>query len=161
MSSKSRKYAVCERFGALNTRRLFRARPPPTATTQEEFDGLFKPFGPVVSCALQFDEASGKNKGFGFVNYENHEDAKKAVDELNDSEFKGKKLFVSRAQKRSERDEELRRNHEAARMEQESKNQGVNLYVKNINGEFQRIVASIPREIHISDILTAARRRLG
>jgi len=106
------------------------------ATTQEEFDGLFKPFGPVVSCALQFDEASGKNKGFGFVNYENHEDAKKAVDELNDSEFKGKKLFVSRAQKRSERDEELRRNHEAARMEQESKNQGVNLYVKNINDDW-------------------------
>jgi polyadenylate-binding protein len=105
-----------------------------TATTQEEFDGLFKPFGPVVSCALQFDEA-GKNKGFGFVNYEQHEDARKAVDQLDDSEFKGKKLFVSRAQKRSERDEELRRNHEAARMEQESKNQGVNLYVKNINGK--------------------------
>jgi RNA recognition motif-containing protein len=130
------------------------------ATTQDEFDGLFKPFGPVVSCALQFDE-SGKNKGFGFVNYENHEDAKKAVDELNDSDFKGKKLFVSRAQKRSERDEELRRNHEAARMEQESKNQGVNLYVKNINGESQRDFVSFSREIHTSDILTAARRRLG
>lgn len=104
-------------------------------TTQDEFDALFKPFGPVVSCALQFEEG-GKNKGFGFVNYENHEDARKAVDELNDSDFKSKKLFVSRAQKRSERDEELRRNHEAARMEQESKNQGVNLYVKNINDDW-------------------------
>lgn len=161
MSRKSRKDAIRLRFGALIRDDFFCARPPSTATTQEEFDGLFKPFGPVVSCALQFDEASGKNKGFGFVNYENHEDAKKAVDELNDSDFKGKKLFVSRAQKRSERDEELRRNHEAARMEQESKNQGVNLYVKNINGESQRIIATIPREIHTSDILTAARRRLG
>lgn len=105
------------------------------STTQEEFEGLFKPFGPVVSCALQFDDA-GKCKGFGFVNYEKHEDAKKAVEETNDKDFKEKKLFVSRAQKRSERDEELRRNHEAARMEQESKNQGVNLYVKNINDDW-------------------------
>ncbi len=93
-----------------------------------------KPFGPVVSCALSLDEA-GASKGFGFVNYENHEDAKNAVDALNDSEYKGNKLFVSRAQKRSERDEELKRSHEAARLEQESKNQGVNLYVKNIAGE--------------------------
>jgi hypothetical protein len=45
-------------------------------------------------------------------------------------------LFVARAQKRIERDEELRRSHEASRIEQETKTQGVNLYVKNIDGEW-------------------------
>lgn len=103
-------------------------------SSQEDFDNLMKPFGAVISCALSVDDANA-SRGFGFVNYENHEDAKKAVDSLNDTEYKGKKLFVSRAQKRSERDEELRKTHEAARLEQESKNQGVNLYIKNINGE--------------------------
>ncbi len=101
--------------------------------TSEEFEQMFAKFGPTVSCALQKDEA-GASKGFGFVNYENHEDAKKAVEELHDTELKGKKLFVARAQKRSERDEELRRSHEASRIEQESKTQGVNLYIKNIDG---------------------------
>ncbi len=57
------------------------------------------------------------------------------MEELHDTELNGKKLFVARAQKRSERDEELRRSHEASRIEQESKTQGVNLYIKNIDGE--------------------------
>jgi polyadenylate-binding protein len=102
--------------------------------TQEEFEQLFGKYGPYISCALAKDE-SGASKGFGFVNYEKHEDAKKAVEELHDTEFHGKKLFVARAQKRTERDEELRRSHEASRIEQESKSQGVNLYIKNIDGE--------------------------
>jgi len=106
-----------------------------TEVTQEEFEKLFGKFGPYISCALQMDEA-GASKGFGFVNYEQHEDAKKAVEELNDFELNGKKLFVARAQKRIERDEELRRSHEASRIEQETKTQGVNLYVKNIDDEW-------------------------
>ncbi|KAJ9116403.1 hypothetical protein QFC22_004845 [Naganishia vaughanmartiniae] len=104
-------------------------------TTQAEFDELFKPFGEIVSCALSMND-DGKNKGFGFVNYQDHEAAKQAVEALNDTDFKGRKLYVGRAQKRTERDEELRRNHEAARMEQESKNQGVNLFVKNISDDW-------------------------
>jgi len=103
--------------------------------TQEEFEKLFSKYGPYISCALAKDE-SGASKGFGFVNYEKHEDAKKAVEELHDSELHGKKLFVARAQKRTERDEELRRSHEASRIEQESKTQGVNLYVKNVDDEW-------------------------
>jgi polyadenylate-binding protein len=103
--------------------------------TQAEFDELFKPFGEIVSCALSMND-DGKNKGFGFVNFRDHESAKQACEKLNDTDFKGKKLYVGRAQKRSERDEELRRNHEAARLEQESKNQGVNLFVKNISDDW-------------------------
>ncbi|RSH91359.1 Protein phosphatase PP2A regulatory subunit B [Saitozyma podzolica] len=106
-----------------------------TETTDEEFEELFKPFGDIISAAVGRDEA-GANKGFGFVNFVSHEDAKKASDELNDTDFKGKKLYVGRAQKRSERDEELRKSHEEKRLENEAKSAGVNLYVKNLDDEW-------------------------
>ncbi|MCO5607335.1 hypothetical protein L7F22_061530 [Adiantum nelumboides] len=75
-----------------------------TSVTQEEFEELFKKFGPVTSCILSIDE-EGSSRGFGFVNYEEHDDAQTAVNELHDSDYKGQKLFVARAQKKSEREE--------------------------------------------------------
>ncbi|UZJ54289.1 hypothetical protein CBS101457_003609 [Exobasidium rhododendri] len=106
-----------------------------TGVTQEEFEELFKKFGPVTSCVLSVDE-EGTSRGFGFINYEDHEHAQQAVDELHDSEHHGQKLFVARAQKKSEREEELRRSYEAAKNEKLSKSEGVNLYLKNIPEEF-------------------------
>ena len=64
-----------------------------------------------------------------------HEDAAKAVEELNDTDLKGQKLYVGRAQKKHEREEELRKQYEAARIEKNAKYQGVNLYVKNLADE--------------------------
>jgi polyadenylate-binding protein len=103
--------------------------------TQTELEDLFKPFGEIVSAALGSDEA-GSSKGFAFVSFTSHEAARAAVDEVNDRDIKGRKVFVGRAQKRAERDEELRRVHEERRLENESKNAGVNLYVKNIDDEW-------------------------
>lgn len=102
--------------------------------TQEEFTKLFEPFGTITSSVLQLDE-DGKSKGFGFVNFETHEEAEKAAETLNDTEINGKKVFVGRAQKRNEREEELRRSFEHAKMEKMAKWQGVNLYVKNIDDD--------------------------
>lgn len=102
---------------------------------QAGLEDLFKPFGEIVSAALGKDD-EGKGKGFAFVNYVSHEAAKAAVDELNDKDINGRKLFVGRAQKRAERDEELRRLHEERRLENESKTAGVNLYVKNMDDEW-------------------------
>lgn len=106
-----------------------------TEVTQDEFEALFKPFGDIVSAALSVD-AEGVSKGFGFVNFATHESAKEAVDKLNDSEVKGKQIYVGRAQKRTERDDELRKTHEEKRQEQEAKSAGVNLYVKNLDDEW-------------------------
>lgn len=102
--------------------------------TQEEFEKLFEQFGAVTSAIVQVDE-EGKSRGFGFVNYENHEEAAKAVDTLHDTELNGRKLFVSRAQKKAEREEELRKSYEQAKMEKLSKYQGVNLYIKNLEDD--------------------------
>lgn len=61
----------------------------------------------------------GKSKGFGFVNFETAESAKKAVEALNAKDstalphVKDKPLYVGRAQKKSERENELRAKFEA------------------------------------------------
>ncbi|TFY74344.1 hypothetical protein EWM64_g9669, partial [Hericium alpestre] len=102
--------------------------------TQDDFVELFSQFGDVTSAVVSVDE-EGKSKGFGFVNFDSHEHAQKAVDTLHDTEFKGRKLFVSRAQKKAEREEELRKTYEQAKMEKMSKYQGVNLYIKNLEDD--------------------------
>ncbi|QDS75059.1 hypothetical protein FKW77_006603 [Venturia effusa] len=103
--------------------------------TEEEFRALFEKYGQVTSATLAVDNETGKHRGFGFVNFIKHEDASKATEELNESELKGQKLYVGRAQKKHEREEELRKQYEAARLEKQSKYQGVNLYVKNLNDD--------------------------
>ena len=45
-------------------------------------------------------DENGNQKKFGFVSFENHEDAEKCVNELNGKEFGDRKLYVSRAQKK-------------------------------------------------------------
>lgn len=79
--------------------------------------------------------------GFGFVNFVEHESAAKAVDEMNEKEFETvedgetvtKVLYVGRAQKKAERERELRQKYESEKMERIAKFQGVNLYVKNLD----------------------------
>lgn len=103
--------------------------------TDEEFRALFEKFGEITSASVTRDPETGKSRGFGFVNYVNHENAATAVDALHDKDFKGQVLYVGRAQKKYEREEELRKQHEAARVEKASKYQGVNLYVKNLHDD--------------------------
>ncbi|KAI9226061.1 MAG: hypothetical protein DHS80DRAFT_19341 [Piptocephalis tieghemiana] len=104
-----------------------------TSVTTEDFEALFSKYGTVTSAVVATDPATGTSKGFGFVNFSTHEEAAKAVDALNDIEFHGKKLYAGRAQKKEEREDELRRQYEAAKAEKLSKYQGVNLYVKNLD----------------------------
>ncbi|KLO14704.1 polyadenylate binding protein [Schizopora paradoxa] len=104
--------------------------------TEDEFMEMFSKYGTVTSAVIQRDE-EGKSKGFGFVNFEDHEAAQAAVEGLQDTEIKGKKIFVTRAQKKAEREEELRKSYEQAKMEKLSKYQGVNLYIKNLDDELE------------------------
>ncbi|KAA8632985.1 hypothetical protein SMACR_03445 [Sordaria macrospora] len=102
--------------------------------TDDEFRELFEKFGEVTSSSLARDQ-EGKTRGFGFVNFTTHEAAAKAVDDLNGKDFRGQDLYVGRAQKKHEREEELRRSYEAARLEKANKYQGVNLYIKNLGDD--------------------------
>lgn len=100
--------------------------------TEDELQALFSPFGTITSLHFEKD-AEGKSKGFGFVNFESHEAAVKAVEEMNDKEINGQKIYVGRAQKKRERIEELKKQYELTRLEKLSKYQGVNLFVKNLD----------------------------
>ncbi|CUM63071.1 uncharacterized protein PRCAT00000636001 [Priceomyces carsonii] len=100
--------------------------------SEEDFENLFSPYGKITSIYLEKD-AEGNSKGFGFVNFENHESAVKAVEELNDKDINGQSIYVGRAQKKRERLEELKKQYENTRLEKLSKYQGVNLFVKNLD----------------------------
>ena len=82
------------------------------------------------TCCLQDDDQ--KVKGFAFVNFKDAEAAKKAVDDLNDTEVEGCKLYVSPAQKKAERKKILEERFEKKRREQQENTQGRNLYVKHL-----------------------------
>lgn len=121
----------------------------------EKLSEMFGKYGPITSAIVQVDE-EGNSKGFGFVNFENHEDAQKAVDALNETEqADGKILYVARAQKKSEREEELRKQYEQAKLEKLAKYQGVNLYVKNLDDDLDD--EKLRQEFSVYGVITSAK----
>lgn len=100
----------------------------------EELKKLFGAYGPIKSAVIMRDD-EGKSKGFGFVNFENSDDAEKAVADLHEKEYGGKTIFVGRAQKKGERESELRAKFEQIKMDHMTKYQGVNLYIKNLDDD--------------------------
>ncbi|KAL3825827.1 hypothetical protein ACJIZ3_021856 [Penstemon smallii] len=102
-----------------------------TDVSEEVLKDKFSPYGKIVSLVISKDE-NGVSKGFGFVNFESPNDAKQAVEALNGSQLGSKVLYVARAQKKSEREEMLRRRFEEKKREQILKYQAANVYVKNI-----------------------------
>jgi len=51
------------------------------------------------------DKYSGRSKGFGFAEFENDEQAQKAIDLLDGHELKSRKLKVNKAQRREPKKE--------------------------------------------------------
>lgn len=99
----------------------------------EKLKEMFEAYGKITSARVMSD-ASGKSKGFGFVSFENPDAAEQAVKELNDKEMgNGKKIYVGRAQKKAERQADLKRKFEQLKLERMNRYQGVNLYVKNLD----------------------------
>nr|CAA40721.1 polyA binding protein [Xenopus laevis] len=98
----------------------------------ERLKEMFGKYGPALSVKVMTDD-NGKSKGFGFVSFERHEDAQKAVDEMNGKDMNGKSMFVGRAQKKVERQTELKRKFEQMKQDRITRYQGVNLYVKNLD----------------------------
>ncbi|NWX11611.1 PABP4 protein, partial [Aegotheles bennettii] len=98
----------------------------------ERLKELFSKYGKTLSVKVMTDP-TGKSKGFGFVSFEKHEDANKAVEDMNGKDINGKMVFVGRAQKKVERQAELKRKFEQLKQERLSRYQGVNLYIKNLD----------------------------
>lgn len=69
----------------------------PYSTTQEELKSAFEEVGPVASAQIIIDRATGRSKGFGFVEMENDADADAAISKWNGNEFGGRTLTVNEA----------------------------------------------------------------
>jgi len=104
------------------------------AIDDDKLKAIFEKFGPLKNLIIMRDD-KGTSKGFGFVNFEDPEHAERAVNELNNTDLEGKTVFVGRAQKKSEREAELRQKFELMKLEHMSKYQGVNLYIKNLDDD--------------------------
>uniref|UniRef100_A0A1A8RFB7 Polyadenylate-binding protein n=3 Tax=Nothobranchius TaxID=28779 RepID=A0A1A8RFB7_9TELE len=98
----------------------------------EKLREVFSKYGNALSIRVMTDD-SGKSRGFGFVSFERHEDAQRAVDEMNGKDLNGKPIYVGRAQKKVERQTELKRKFEQMKQDRMTRYQGVNLYVKNLD----------------------------
>ena len=73
--------------------------------SEEELKLLFDKHGRVVSVRIVQDPYTGRSKGFGFVEMESEEACENVIRALNDADFMGRPLRVSRARQENERGE--------------------------------------------------------
>ncbi|KAI3521462.1 hypothetical protein L1887_10930 [Cichorium endivia] len=95
--------------------------------TESSLIEKFSKYGKVTS-ALIMNDVEGKSRGFGFVNFESHDNAKMAIDALNGAEIGSKKWFVGKAMMKSARESFLRRSSH-----QNPKPNASNLVVRNLD----------------------------
>ena len=74
----------------------------PYQTTNEDLGEFFAQWGEVVSAAVIMDRATGRSKGFGFVEMANDEEADAAIAKSDTAELDGRKLTVSEARPKTE-----------------------------------------------------------
>lgn len=75
----------------------------PYAVKDAELQALFAPHGTVTSAQVIMDRASGRSKGFGFVEMGSEQEAQAAIAALNGKESGGRTLTVNEAKPREER----------------------------------------------------------
>ncbi|KAF8704195.1 hypothetical protein HU200_031691 [Digitaria exilis] len=102
------------------------------STTKEDLLKIFGEYGNITSAVVMIG-MDGKSRCFGFINFENPDAAAHAVQELNGKKINDKEWYVGRAQKKSERDMELKRRFEQSLKDAADKYQGLNLYLKNLD----------------------------
>ena len=69
----------------------------PFNTGEEDLQNLFVGAGQVESVNIVRDPATGRARGFAFVEMASDEDARKAIDTLHNTEFGGRNLTVNEA----------------------------------------------------------------
>jgi len=68
----------------------------PHSTTDDQLNELFRQFGTPDSAKVITDRDTGRSKGFGFVEFQNADEARKAMS-LNGKDFGGRPLTVNEA----------------------------------------------------------------
>jgi len=83
-------------------KRLF-VRNLPFSTTDNDLREIFGRAGNISSATVMMDRATGRSRGFGFVEMATDEEAQRAIRELEGHEVGGRALSVSEARERGDR----------------------------------------------------------
>lgn len=75
--------------------------------SESELLKLFLTYGEVLSSKIPKERNTGRSRGFGFVEMMNQDEALKALKNLNNKLYKGKKLSVAFSQKKRSRKRSL------------------------------------------------------
>jgi RNA recognition motif-containing protein len=63
---------------------------------------IFEEYGEVTSAKVIMDQATGRSKGFGFVEMPDDTEAQNAIEELDGAEVEGKTIVVKKARPKTE-----------------------------------------------------------
>lgn len=74
------------------------------SATDDQLKELFSQHGEIEDAVILKDKFSGRSRGFGFVTFVNDADADKAIEALNDYELEGRKIGVSEARPKEDRE---------------------------------------------------------
>ena len=69
-------------------------------TEVEDLESLFSNYGVVKKCYLPLDRETGKKRGIAFVDLNDNNSEKKAINDLQDVEWMGREIRVNEAEKR-------------------------------------------------------------
>jgi cold-inducible RNA-binding protein len=69
----------------------------PFQAGEAELEALFSTIGPVDSVRVMRDQATGRARGFAFVEMATDEGAQQAIEQLNEKQFEGRALAVNEA----------------------------------------------------------------
>jgi RNA recognition motif-containing protein len=72
--------------------------------SEDELKEIFEEYGEVSSVRIITDKFTGRSKGFGFVEMTDNDSANQAIEELNDSEVKGRSIRVNESIERKDQD---------------------------------------------------------
>ena len=69
---------------------------------EEVLREIFEEYGEVAAVKIVTDNVTRKSKGFGFVTMNDENNAKQAIEELNEGELMGRKIVVNQARPKSD-----------------------------------------------------------
>jgi len=99
------------------------ARNLPKELNQQDLHSTFSEFGKIISCKLEVYQ-TGESRGFGYIQYEQEEQADKAIAAMNSKDLHGKKIEVGKHSKKDERGE--------------TEGKYTNLYVQNLPASYTK-----------------------
>ncbi len=73
------------------------------AVTTDQLKELFSQAGTIIDAVVMTDKYSGRSRGYGFVEFESAEMAKKAIEMFSGKEFQGRELVVNEARPKEPR----------------------------------------------------------